>query len=205
MAVWSRQDISRGGALRFVALTGIDSPFADMIYEGARGITGPYLVVLGASETVIGIVAGTGELIGYALRLVSGYLADRLGRYWLLTIVGYCINLLAVPLLALAVLAAARRQYPRPQDLEHTIPTLESKGLRCPYLVYLAAGRPGRRGLRRFPFHCLSLREDVRCFRSVDPPILCDRHLWMASRPWCAATCSIAGASWCRPSRRRDC
>ena len=50
----------------------------------------------------MGFVAGLGELIGYALRLVSGYLADRTGRYWAMTLLGYGLNLLAVPLLALA-------------------------------------------------------------------------------------------------------
>jgi MFS family permease len=88
--------------MRFVVLIGVVSLFADMTYEGARSITGPYLAVLGASATIVGIVSGFGELIGYALRYVSGRLADSSGRYWALTIAGYCINLLAVPLLALA-------------------------------------------------------------------------------------------------------
>jgi len=73
-----------------------------MTYEGARSITGPFLAVLGASATVVGIVAGFGELIGYGLRLVSGYVSDRTGRYWAITLVGYALNLVAVPLLALA-------------------------------------------------------------------------------------------------------
>jgi MFS family permease len=73
-----------------------------MTYEGARSITGPYLAILGASATAVGFVAGFGELIGYAVRLASGYLSDRTGRYWAVTISGYCVNLLAVPLLALA-------------------------------------------------------------------------------------------------------
>jgi MFS family permease len=91
-----------GSAMRFVILLGIVSLFADMTYEGARSITGPYLAILGASATVVGIVAGFGELIGYGLRLVSGYVSDRTGRYWAITLVGYVLNLLAVPLLALA-------------------------------------------------------------------------------------------------------
>lgn len=73
-----------------------------MTYEGARSITGPYLAILGASATVVGLVAGFGELIGYGLRLVFGYLSDRTGRYWTITLVGYAVNFLAVPLLALA-------------------------------------------------------------------------------------------------------
>lgn len=86
----------------FVVLLGIVSLFADMTYEAARSITGPFLALLGASATVVGVVAGLGELIGYTLRLVSGHLADRTGRYWAVTVSGYCLNLLAVPLLALA-------------------------------------------------------------------------------------------------------
>jgi MFS family permease len=96
------QGISKATVLKFVILLGVVSLFADMTYEGARSITGPYLAILGASGTVVGVVAGFGELIGYALRLVSGYISDRTGKYWTVTLFGYFINLLAVPLLALA-------------------------------------------------------------------------------------------------------
>lgn len=89
-------------ALRFVLLLGIVSLFADITYEGARGITGPFLAILGASAAVVGIVSGFGELAGYALRIVSGYFADHTQKYWAITLVGYVINLLAVPFLALA-------------------------------------------------------------------------------------------------------
>lgn len=89
-------------AMLFVVLLGVVSLFADMTYEGARSITGPYLAVLGASATVVGLVAGLGELIGYGLRLMSGYVSDRTGQYWTITILGYAVNLIAVPLLALA-------------------------------------------------------------------------------------------------------
>ena len=94
-------DISKTAALKFVVFLGVVSLFADFTYEGARSITGPFMAILGASATVVGVVAGFGELSGYALRLVSGYLADRTGRYWTIVFVGYAINLLAVPLLAL--------------------------------------------------------------------------------------------------------
>jgi MFS family permease len=89
-------------AFRFIILLGIVSLLSDMTYEGARSITGQYLAILGASGAAVGIIAGLGELVGYALRLVSGYIADRTGRYWLITILGYVVNLLAVPLLAIA-------------------------------------------------------------------------------------------------------
>jgi MFS family permease len=95
-------DISKRSALRFVVLIGIVSLFADMTYEGARSINGQYLAMLGANALTVGFVSGVGELVGYSLRLISGYLADRTGKYWQITIIGYVCNLLAVPLLALA-------------------------------------------------------------------------------------------------------
>jgi MFS family permease len=101
-ATESAQDRPRSAALRFVVLLGVVSLFADMTYEGARSVTGPFLAVLGASGTAVGLIAGLGELIGYSLRLASGYLADRTGRYWAITLVGYGLNMIAVPLLALA-------------------------------------------------------------------------------------------------------
>ncbi len=88
-------------ALRFVVLIGVVSFFADMTYEGSRSITGPYLALLGASATIVGIVAGGGELLGYTLRIVSGRLADSTGRYWPITLVGYVVQMAAVPALAL--------------------------------------------------------------------------------------------------------
>ncbi len=94
--------IAAPGALRLVVLLGIVSLFADMTYEGARSVTGPFLAILGASGTAVGIIAGAGELVGYTIRLLSGYLSDRTGRYWTITLFGYAVNLLAVPLLALA-------------------------------------------------------------------------------------------------------
>lgn len=81
---------------------GLTSLFADMTYEAARSITGPFLATLGASAALVGFVAGFGEFLGYSLRLASGYLADKTQRYWTITIIGYFINLLAVPALALA-------------------------------------------------------------------------------------------------------
>ncbi len=89
-------------ALAFVLLIGIVNLFADFTYEGGRSIMGPFLGTLGASATVVGVVAGFGELLGYSLRSVSGFLADKTHNYWIVTFVGYTVNMLAVPALALA-------------------------------------------------------------------------------------------------------
>src|SRR5947207_10697116 len=85
-------------AFRFVLMIGVVSFFADFTYEGSRSITGPYLAMLGASATAVGFVSGIGELLGYGLRLVSGRLSEQTGKFWAITLFGYTIQMLAVPL-----------------------------------------------------------------------------------------------------------
>ncbi len=92
---------SRKRALQLILLFGIISLLGDIIYEGARGVNGPYLATLGASAAMVGLVAGLGEFLGYAVRLASGYFADRTGAYWFFTFLGYGL-LVSVPLLGLA-------------------------------------------------------------------------------------------------------
>ena len=97
-----KKTIDQSIIFRFVLIIGIVNLFADFTYEGGRSIMGPFLAFLGASGTIVGFVAGFGELMGYALRSVSGYFADKTHQYWIVTISGYVINMLAVPALALA-------------------------------------------------------------------------------------------------------
>ena len=86
----------------FVVSFGLVSLFADMVYEGARSIIGPYFATLGASATVVGVVAGAGEFIGYGLRVGSAYLVTRTRHYWAWTISGYALTVLSVPLLGVS-------------------------------------------------------------------------------------------------------
>lgn len=88
--------------MRFIVLMGLISLFADITYESARSLAGPYLNILGASAVVVGFAAGAGELFGYGLRFFSGLLTDKTQAYWTITIIGYVINMLAIPMLALA-------------------------------------------------------------------------------------------------------
>ena len=83
----------------FVLVFGVVSLLADMVYEGARSIIGPYLATLGASAAVVGLVAGAGEFIGYGLRVVAGYAVTRTQHYWTWTITGYALTVLSVPLI----------------------------------------------------------------------------------------------------------
>ncbi|HEU5222646.1 MAG TPA: MFS transporter [Candidatus Lumbricidophila sp.] len=92
----------------FILAFGVISLLADMVYEGARSIIGPYLAMLGASATLVGLAAGAGEFIGYGLRVVSGYAVGRTRHYWAWTILGYALTVLSVPLIgATGVLAPA--------------------------------------------------------------------------------------------------
>lgn len=87
---------------RFIILMGIVSFFADVTYEGMRSITGPFMGLLGASGAIVGTVAGLGEFAGYGIRLISGVVTDKTKSYWVITFIGYAINLIVVPLMALA-------------------------------------------------------------------------------------------------------
>ena len=89
-------------AFAFVFTMGIVNLFGDVTYEGGASINGPFMATLGAGAAVVSISAGAAEFLGYALRPVAGYIADKSGRYWLVTLIGYAINLAAVPLMALA-------------------------------------------------------------------------------------------------------
>ncbi len=88
-------------AMLFIILFGIVSLFSDMTHEGASSIRGAYLSLLGASAATIGFISGLGELIGYSMRYVFGKLTDKTKHYWSMTIVGYVLDIAAVPLLAL--------------------------------------------------------------------------------------------------------
>ena len=98
-------DLRRAGAsaaFAFVFTMGIVNLFGDTTYEGGAAINGQFLGSLGASAAAISIIAGAGEFLGYALRSVAGWTADKSGKYWPVTIVGFAINLFAVPAMALA-------------------------------------------------------------------------------------------------------
>lgn len=96
-----KQDPAARAALRFVLMMGVVNLFADFTYEGGRGVVGEFLGHLGASGAIVGVVAGGGELAGYVIRSVSGMIADRTGKYWIDVWIGYTINMLCVPALAL--------------------------------------------------------------------------------------------------------
>lgn len=88
-------------AMTFIIMFGVVSMFSDITHEGAAGIYGAYLSLLGASAATIGFVSGLGELVGYSLRFVFGALTDKTKKYWPMVVAGYFIDMVAVPMLAL--------------------------------------------------------------------------------------------------------
>src|SRR5450755_4606618 len=92
----------RESALRFIVCLGVVSLFADMTYEGAHSIIGPYLKDLGATALLVAVIAGVGEMLAASLRFFSGRIADGTRAYWTLTFCGYAMNVIAVPALAFA-------------------------------------------------------------------------------------------------------
>jgi len=102
-----RAPAARWSPWRAVVGFGLVSLAADMVYEGARSITGPLLAGLGASALLVGLVTGAGEAMALLLRLVFGTWADRTGRYWTATITGYVLTAVCVPALAITPFLAA--------------------------------------------------------------------------------------------------
>ena len=88
-------------AYRLVIIFGIVAMFGDFVYEGGRSVSGPFLFTLGASAFTVAFVAGFGEFLGYAIRIGTGYFADKSRRYWAFVIAGY-LMIGAIPLLVLA-------------------------------------------------------------------------------------------------------
>ncbi|MFH7903146.1 MAG: MFS transporter, partial [Candidatus Aenigmatarchaeota archaeon] len=84
-----------------ILLFGLISLFGDLIYESARSINGQYLLLLGATASIIGFFIGLGEFLSNFLRFVFGFLADRIKNYWLFIFIGYFF-LIFVPLMFFA-------------------------------------------------------------------------------------------------------
>jgi MFS family permease len=102
-------------AMKLIIFFGLVSLFGDIVYEGARAVNGPYLQTLAVNAAMVGLIAGIGEFSGYAVRLLSGFYADKTKAYWVFTFIGYGL-IIAIPMLSLtgvwqvaAVLMVAER------------------------------------------------------------------------------------------------
>lgn len=96
-----KRKIAKRSAMTFILLFGLVSMMSDMTHESASSIRGAFLALVGASAATIGFASGLGEMVGYGMRYVFGRITDRTRRYWPLVTVGYVVDILAVPALAL--------------------------------------------------------------------------------------------------------
>ncbi|GAA0453443.1 MFS transporter [Actinoplanes capillaceus] len=145
MTVGTRQERA-WSPWRTVVAFGLVSLTADMVYEGARSIYGPLLASLGASAVAVGLIAGAGEAAALLWRLVSGPLADRSRRYWTLTVAGYALTAVCVPLLAITpALGAAGLFVAAALILAERL----GKAIRSPAKSALLADAAGRVGMGR--------------------------------------------------------
>ena len=192
---------------RTVVAFGMVSLAGDMVYEGMRSVAGPFLASLGASALAVGLITGAGEAMALILRLFSGPYADRSGRYWSLTILGYAMTAVCVPLLAVTPFVGSLGL-----ALAATLILLEraGKAIRSPSKSALlarslsrsaaAAGSPCTRRWTR------SGRSPARCW---SPGVIAAgrRRPGRRSRCWpCPGRCACCCCSPCNatPTRRSD-
>src|SRR5512133_2949474 len=91
MAMTDNVAFARRRAWEIIIIFGVVSLVGDVMYEGARSVNGAYLGALGANAAMVGLIAGFGEFLGYAVRLASGWFADRKRAWWAFALAGYAL------------------------------------------------------------------------------------------------------------------
>ncbi len=89
-----------------VWMLGLVSLFMDVSSEMIHGLLPAFLVMVGASPLVLGLIEGVAEGAAALVKLVSGAWSDRLGRRKPLLVAGYGLAALSKPLFPLAGSAA---------------------------------------------------------------------------------------------------
>ena len=93
----------RGDHSKNVIWLGITSFFTDVSSEMIFPILPIFLTSdLGASMAILGIIEGVAESLASILKLISGWLSDKLGKRKSLVVLGYAVSTLSKPLLAVS-------------------------------------------------------------------------------------------------------
>jgi MFS family permease len=87
---------------RTVAGAGLTSALGDFCYETTTVILPGFLAVLGIPAAVLGIIEGIADAVASFTKMLSGYIADKLGHRKLLVLVGYGLTPVGQMLIALA-------------------------------------------------------------------------------------------------------
>ncbi|AOY95901.1 MFS transporter [Cupriavidus sp. USMAA2-4] len=87
---------------RTVAGAGITSALGDFCYETTTVILPGFLAVLGVPAAALGLIEGAADAVASFTKMVSGYVADKLGHRKALVLVGYALTPIGQAFIALA-------------------------------------------------------------------------------------------------------
>lgn len=137
---------AKGWFNRTVAGAGITSALGDFCYETTTVILPGFLAVLGIPAAMLGLIEGIADAVASFTKMVSGYIADKLGHRKLLVLIGYGLTPVGQILIALSsgwLLILLGRMV-----------SWFGKGLRGPLrdAIVIQAVSPATRG-RAFGFH----------------------------------------------------
>jgi len=137
---------AQGWMNRTVVGAGITSALGDFCYETTTVILPGFLAVLGIPAAALGLIEGIADAVASFTKMVSGYIADKLGHRKLLVLVGYGLTPVGQMLIALAA--------GWPLILLGRMVSWFGKGLRGPLrdAIVIQAVSPETRG-RAFGFH----------------------------------------------------
>jgi len=131
---------------RTVAGVGLTSALGDFCYETTTVILPGFLAVLGIPAATLGLIEGAADALASFTKMISGFIADKLGHRKALVLVGYALTPLGQALIALAA--------GWPLLLMGRLLSWFGKGLRGPLrdAIVIQAISPETRG-RAFGFH----------------------------------------------------
>ncbi|EOV9085433.1 MULTISPECIES: MFS transporter [Pseudomonadota] len=137
---------TKGWFNRTVAGAGLTSALGDFCYETTTVILPGFLAVLGIPAAALGIIEGIADAVASFTKMVSGYIADKLGHRKSLVLVGYTLTPVGQIFIALAA--------GWPLLLLGRLVSWFGKGLRGPLrdAIVIQAVSPQTRG-RAFGFH----------------------------------------------------
>jgi MFS family permease len=98
----TQQHNNSGWFNRTVAGAGITSSLGDFCYETTTVILPGFLAVLGIPAATLGLIEGVADAVASFTKMVSGYVADKLGHRKLLVLIGYGLTPIGQILIALA-------------------------------------------------------------------------------------------------------
>lgn len=87
---------------RTVMGAGVTSALGDFCYETTTVILPGFLAVLGIPAAALGIIEGTADAVASFTKMLSGYIADKLGHRKTLVLLGYALTPAGQGLIALA-------------------------------------------------------------------------------------------------------